>query len=224
MALHELRAPLTTVAYASELLLDSPRPSLPAATQRRHLESIHQSAADASSILTLFSRFIEVEHAGESPHPEPILAHAFRDPRATTPGPDEIQSLSLMADPRIVRHLVSSLWELADLQPAPRPVLCALLPQDNFLALIFEDPGPLHSLLFPANTPQKTARGKKRSRISPLVPFPLAFRLEILLRALHLLGGSVSSVHTGVPTRFQMILPLRPPTYPASVPRVRAQP
>jgi signal transduction histidine kinase len=224
IALHELRAPLTTVAYASELLLDSPRPALPAATHRRHLESIHQSAADASSILTLFSRFIEVEHAGEAPQPESLSCDVFRDPRSATPGPETLPNHSLDADPRLVRHLAKTLWELADLQPAPRPVLSAFVPDLNQLTLVFEDPSSLHPLLFPGSATRKSARPRSRSMKPSPLPFILSFRLDILRRALLHLGGTLTDSHPGHPSHFHITLPLHPhPRLPAAS-TVRSQP
>jgi signal transduction histidine kinase len=223
-ALHELRAPLTTVAYASELLLDSPRPAPSPSTHRRHLESIHQSAADASSILTLFSRFLEVEHAGEAPQPESLSCDVFRDPRAATPGPETLSNLSLDADPRLVRHLAKTFWELADLQPAPRPVLSAFAPDNDQIALVFKDPSSLRSLLFSDSTTEKPAHSRRRSTQPAPLPFIISFRLDILRRAILHLGGTLADSHPGQPIRFQIRLPLHPHSRLRAASAVRSQP
>lgn len=191
--IHETRSPLTVVAYASEILLESGG-AMPAQTVRRHMESIHHACHEASSYITLLSRCVEVEQAGQCPVPEPFPVEAFRDPEARVPGPAIPGTADVPLDLRLAGGLASTLWEVASLIPGKRPSLKAVEVDSRQVQLRLLAPELLGRLLSQAETP---ARRKPRGHAGPEPSFAIGFRACLIRRCLALLGGSVECARAG---------------------------
>lgn len=190
---HEARSPLTVVAYASEILLDTGR-TLPSQAVRRHVESIHHACHEASACITLLSRCIEVEQAGQDPVPEPFPVEAFRDPDAHVPGPAIEGTGVAHLDLRLAGNLAITLWEMASLLPGTRPTLAAVEFDARELRLRLHAPGlPGDVLTEPAPSTPRNGRGVA----SPADSFPVGFRARLVRRCLTLLGGSMERIHAG---------------------------
>ena len=190
---HETRSPLTVVAYASEILLDAGR-TLPSQVARRHVESIHQACHEASACITLLSRCIEVEQAGQDPVVEPFPVEAFRDPDARVPGPAIAGEASVHVDRRLAGSLARTLWELASLLPGTRPTLTTVEIAPRQLRLRFLAHGLLGRLLSERATPtDRNVRGVARHEHS----FPVGLRVRLIHRCVALLGGSVECIRAG---------------------------
>lgn len=209
---HEARCPLTVVAYASEILLDANRPFTRRALGQ-HVESIHRACHEASSCITLMSRSIEVEQAGQSPDPGPFPLEAFRDPDAQAAGPAIPHAAVAYLDPRLAGNLAATLWELAWLLPGTRPSLTAVDLVPRQLRLRISAPGlPAMVLEEPSHPGPRHGRGFA----SPPDSFPVAFRARLLRRCLSLLGGRVERPHPGKDDgETVFLIPVHPPVSPA---------
>lgn len=188
-AVHEARSPLTLVAYASELLLDPDHP-LPDGRIRQRVESIHQACAEASACITLLSRCIEIEQAGQAPAPAPFPLEALRDPGAHEPGPALDAGAVAHVDARLAGHFASTLWELAALLPPPRPLLATAMVAAGQLRLHLRAPGGVGRIL-KGEAPPPVRR--RRGMTAPMDAFPVAFRARLLRRCLALLGGDATA-------------------------------
>jgi hypothetical protein len=206
--IHETRCPLTVVAYASEILLDASRP-FTRRSLRQHVESIHRACHEASSYVTLLSRCIEVEQAGQSPSPEPFPVEAFRDPEGQAAGPAIQHDAVAYMDLRLAGNLAVTLWELASLLPGTRPALSAVGLDSRHLRLRIRAPGTLGTVLTePAQPEPRHGRGAT----STPDPFPVVFRARLLRRCLALLGGTVERTHAGADDGdIHLRIPVHPP-------------
>ena len=209
---HEARCPLTVVAYASEILLDANR-QFTRRSLHQHVESIHRACHEASSYITLLSRCIEVEQAGQSPAPEPFPVEAFRDPDGQAAGPAIQHDAVAYMDLRLACNLAVTLWELASLLPGMRPALSAVELDSRHLRLRIRSPGTLGTVLTgPAHPEPRNGRGAA----SPPDSFPVAFRARLLRRCLALLGGTVERTHAGADDGdIHFRIPVHPPVPPA---------
>ena len=220
---HETRSPLTVVAYASEILLAPGRP-LSSQAARRHLGSILHACHEASAHLTLLSRWIEVEQAGQGTVADPFPVGAFRDPDARVAGPAIEATAVAHLDLRLAGNLAMTLWELASLLPGTRPTLTSVEFDSRQLRLHFLAPALLGRLLTETTMPtRRDRRGVAKAGYSP----PIGLRAHLIRRCLALLGGSVESVPPGqdtgnllvqIPVNAPSPTPGRKPSKPSSNP------
>lgn len=194
VALHEVRSPIAVMAYAAELLLD-PRLSIEPRLRKRHLESIQLASREAASSLSLLSRLIEVEQAVSCPRLEPVPLETFRDPGGPTEATPTASNDVLLADDRLARHMVASLWELASCFPTPRAHLVSADFMDGRVRIRMQGhPSFLRCLRHgPSTTPVSPGAADDA---------PAPFRIQVLsslfrraLGAMH--GSATTSVQQG---------------------------